>query len=83
MQIHETAEEVAFASRDPVDAETRRPCGRSRGLRAAAESNLLPRTGLRIRRRTFQPSPTIERLWGERPEAVEVGRMDALCGGGE
>jgi hypothetical protein len=41
--LDETAEELAFVGRDPVDAETRRPCGRSPGLRATAETNLLPR----------------------------------------
>ena len=40
-----TVEKVDFAGRDPVDAETRRPYGRSPGLRAAAETNLLPRNG--------------------------------------
>jgi hypothetical protein len=43
----ETTEEVDFAGRDPVDAETRRPYGRSPGLRAATETNLLPRNGPR------------------------------------
>jgi hypothetical protein len=43
--IDETAEKVDFAGRDPVDAEMRRPYGRSPGLRAAAETNLLPRNG--------------------------------------
>jgi hypothetical protein len=45
LEIHETAEKVDFAGRDPVDAETRRPYGRSAGLGAAAETNLLPRNG--------------------------------------
>src|SRR4051812_18073430 len=41
----ETAEKVDFIGRDPIDAETRRPYGRSAGLGAAAETNLLPRNG--------------------------------------
>jgi hypothetical protein len=41
----ETAEKVDFVGRDPIDAETRRPYGRSAGLGAAAETNLLPRNG--------------------------------------
>jgi hypothetical protein len=38
----ETAEKLDYVGRDPVDAEMRRPCGRSPGLRAAVEANLLP-----------------------------------------
>jgi hypothetical protein len=53
LQVHETAEKVASVGRDPLDAETRRPYGRSPGLRAATEANLPPRNGLRIRCRTF------------------------------
>jgi len=51
--LDETAEDVAFVGRDPVDAETRRPGGRSPGLRAAVEANRCRETDLRIRHRTF------------------------------
>jgi hypothetical protein len=43
--VHETAEKLDSAARDPVDAETRPSYGRSPGLPAAAETNLLPRNG--------------------------------------
>jgi hypothetical protein len=41
------AAKLDFAGREPVDAETRRPYGRSPGLRVATETNLLPRKGAR------------------------------------
>ena len=44
-QTSETAEEVDLPGHDPVDAESRRPCGRSDALPERVEANQSPRSG--------------------------------------
>ncbi len=70
----ETAEKVDFVGRDPIDAETRRPYGRSPGLRAAAETNLLPRNG---------PPDSVPDFFSGLVEKRYYGAVDLTATGGE
>ena len=60
--VWEKADKVDFAGRERIDAERRRPGGRSAGVGAAVEVICCPETVLRIRGRTLQRSRGSGRL---------------------